>query len=193
MDFKILAEYFCSKVLRWWERLEVRKWINRQDPKVIIGAACVSVLILLVIIIVQLISGEDVKKIDEYKKEWFCDLNTGKLFTARSGLTTPIEAPSGPLPDGQKAGVKAYVFSYVSEPSESQRFVGFLEMADPNAEENGSVSVVSGAQLWGRGRLLRRVEDEQWYPANSEEGQEIFKGVFQANENGELPYYCLPK
>jgi hypothetical protein len=92
------------------------------------------VLILLTTVIGLLSSGE-APKVKEYKKGWFYDLNTGKLFVAKSKLIPPIEAPSGPLENGKPAGVKAYVFSYKYEPNESERFIGFLETFTPESNQ----------------------------------------------------------
>ena len=177
-----------------WEQLAVRRWINK-NPRIIIGVTCASVFVLLVIVIWQLMPGKHIK-IEEYEKEWFYDLNTGELFTAKIGLIPPIEAPSGLLPNGEPAGVRAYVFSYSYEPSESERFIGFLEIPDPNFTESSPYlnrPEAKGAERWGQGRLIRRVDDEQWVPANSDEGQTILRELFLPNEDGEQAQYCPPK
>jgi len=51
---------------------------------------------------------------------------------------------------------------------------------------------VSGAEIWGKGRLIRRVKDEKWVPANSEEGRAVLKETFRQNEAGEIPHYHPP-
>ena len=66
---------------------------------------------------------------------WYYDLNVGQIFTGNSTEVAPIDAPSGPLPDGGQAGVKAYVFSYGDCADESQRFIAWLERAIPNAKK----------------------------------------------------------
>jgi len=178
----------------WWEELAARKWVN-ENPILVMAVTGVSVLLLLAVI-VWLSWPEHVPEVAEYKKEWYYDLNTGELFTAKRGLTPPIEAPSGPMPDGGPAGVRAYVLSYADEPSEAERFIAFLEVADPN-----SVNKVVGkpgpkvtpAMRWGRGRLLRRLDDEQWVAGDSPEGQAIFSQAFSPATNGERPSYYQPK
>jgi hypothetical protein len=186
-------QYFGYEIKEWWERLGIRKWIN-QNPRIIIGITTASVLILLVIVIWQAIPKKTVK-VEKVEKEWFYDLNTGKLFVAKTGQTPPIKAPSGPLPDGRPAGVRAYVFSYSYEPNEAERFIGFLETVDPNAEKGVSEPVTSKAdssKQWRQGRLIRRVEDTKWVPADSKRGQLILKEVFHPNEKGERAQYCRP-
>jgi hypothetical protein len=54
-------------------------------------------------------------------------------------------------------------------------------------------SGASGAKQWGQGRLIRRVDDEQWVPADSNEGQAILKELFLPNEKQEIAHYCQPE
>jgi len=199
MNFR-LPDWLRYEMQQRWERtagklLVVRNWLNQRDPRIIIGITCVSAIVL-VVVAISLLIPEKTAKIEESEKAWFYDLNTGRLFTAKSDLIPPIEAPSGPLPDGEPAGVKAYVFSYAFEPNESERFIGFLEIADPNAKEDSAVfikSKITGAEQWGRGKLIRRVEDEYWFAGDSYESRAILEEVFLPNENGERPFYCRPK
>jgi len=187
-------QYFGYEIKEWWERLEARKWINR-NPKTIIRVTIASVAVLLVIV-VWLLWPEKTVKVENLEKEWFYDLNSGELFTARIGQSPPIESPSGPLPDGRAAGVRAYVFSYVDEPNEAQRFIGFLETVDPNAQGRAASStepVTDSWKDWGRGRLIRRVEDKRWAPADSEQGRRILRGAFGPNKKGERARYYRPE
>jgi hypothetical protein len=186
-------QYFGYEIKEWWERLELRKRIN-QNPKLIIRITIVSVAILVVVIVWLQWPAKKVA-VEQFEKEWFYDLNTGKLFAARSGRTPPIEAPSGPLQDGKPAGVRAYVFSYSYEPNEAERFIGFLETVDPNAEKSAFERVTSkanGSKQWRQGKLIRRIEDAKWVPADSKQGQFILKEVFHPNEKGERARYCRP-
>jgi hypothetical protein len=177
---------------RW---LTLRRRINNANPRFIISITAASVFVLLMIVL-GLLTSEKTVEVQDYEKAWFYDLNTGKLFTAKSDLVPPVEAPSGPRPNGTPAGVKAYVFTYVSEPNESERFIGFLEIPDPNAEKDSfapSSSGTGGAEKWGRGRLIRRVEDKRWIPANTAKGQAIIRELFLPNEKGQRPQYCSPQ
>jgi len=179
---------------RWWGELAARKWAN-DNPVFVMAITGASVLLLLVVI-VWLAWPEPRVPVVEYKKEWFYDLNTGDLFTAKKGLTPPIEAPSGSLPDGGPAGVRAYVLSYMDEPNEAERFIAFLEIADPNGANDVPDKPgpkLTPAMRWGRGRLLRRLEDEQWVPGDSPQGQAIFSEAFGSDETGERPSYYQPK
>ncbi len=199
MSFRI-PDWLGYEIREKWEwliskLLDVRRWINRQNPRIVIGITVVTVLVLLVVVI-SLLSGPEAPEVKEFKKAWYYDLNTGKLFVAKSDLIPPIEAPSGPLPDGSLAGVKAHVFTFATEPNESERFIGFLETSDPNAEisSTGAASQkTDSAASWGHGKLFRSVEDEKWVSGSSKEGRAILNEVFAPNKNAERPRYCLPK
>lgn len=175
--------------------LALRRWINDQDPWIIISITGVTLVVLLIVVI-GVLSGSKSPKIKEFKKAWFYDLNTGKLFVAKSKLKPPIKAPSGPLADGRPAGVIAHVFTYAYEPNESERFIGFLETTDPNAVIDIGDSIkqrTNSAPSWGQGKLIRRVEDERWISGSSKEAHTILNEVLVPNENGERPRYCPPK
>ncbi len=188
--------------LRWrWERLSerlglptLRGWIN-EYPTVVFSVAAASVMLLLAIVIWLLIPDKPLP-IVTIEKEWYYDLNTGKLFTAEKGLAPPIDTPSGPLPDGTPAGVRAYVLTYVYEPNESERFIGFLETTtSPEilAKLPKRRDSASAARKWGKGRMIRKVDDKLWIPADSRLGQQLLQEAFAPNKNGERPTYCRPE
>jgi len=175
---------------RWPKLIEkyqlARKWFN-DHPGIIIIIAVASVSILLVTAIAVL-TPEKPPKLPESKKAWFYDLNTGELFVDKADEVPPIEAPSGPLPNGQPAGVKAYVLTYVSEPNESEKFIGFLETTNPDAQAQ-----YNGSGHWGQGKIIRRLEDQLWVPGDSKQARAILEEAFRPNENGEPPRYCPPE
>ncbi len=186
-------QYIKYEIKEWWERLGVRAWVNR-NPKIVLSVTVVSAVVFLVIVI-WLSIPEKVIPVEEFDKEWFYDLNTGELFADRAGQIPPIAAPSGPLPDGKPAGVRAYVFSYSLDPNSTDRFIGFLETTDPNADRSklGPLDLrVPGAEQWGQGRLIRRVEDEQWFSANGPQGRAIMRITFRQDATGRRPHYCAP-
>ncbi len=208
MSFRI-PDWLRYEIREQWERLAAkllaaRKWINQQDPKIVIAITIASVFILLVIAI-WMWPEKPLEKVELSNKAWFYDLNTGKLFVGKNNQNPPIEAPSGPLRiespvwplrNGGPAGVKAYVFSYADEPNESERFIGFLEILTPEAKKEKPESIksrASGAEQWGHGRLIRRVKDKKWVPANSYQGRFILEEVFLPNETGESARYCPPE
>lgn len=185
--------YLKYEIKEWWERLAIRDWLSR-SPKLVIGVSVVLVVGLLVFVI-WLSLPKKVVEVENYEKDWFYDLRHRSLFVGRRGQIPPIAAPSGPLANGEPAGVRAYVFTYSNDPNTTETFIGFLETTDPNVDKSsiGLMDLrVSGAEIWGKGRLIRRVEDEQWVPAKSEEGKAILKETFRQNESGEIPHYRSP-
>jgi hypothetical protein len=184
-------KYFLHDLKQYLEQSSARQWINR-NPWIMIGITAVSILVLLIVVIAQLAPEQPVEVVN-YKKAWFYDLNTGKLFVAKSNAVPPIKAPSGPLPNGQPAGVKAYVFSY--EPNDSDNFIGFLEIHDHQAKNSNIASGETKSDRnnsWGHDKLIRRVADEQWVPADSGQGRAILRKIYLPNENGKRPHYCSP-
>jgi hypothetical protein len=193
MPFEI-PDWLRFEILHRWENLSVRKWLNR-NPRIIISITVGSVLVLLVVAGLTLPKKTAVET-REYKKAWFYDLNTDELFVARGDKVAPIEVPSGPLPNGEPAGVRAYVFSYVSEPNESERFIGFLEIAKPGVSKQELELIESGsggAEQWGRGGFIRRVSDKRWVPSDSNEGRAILQELFLPNVNGQVAHYVPPE
>jgi len=209
MFFRI-PDWLRYEIREQWERLTARllparRWINRQNPKIIIAITAASVFLLLTIVIWMLKPEKPLEQVELSDKAWFYDLNTGQLFVGRDDQIPPIEAPSGPLStesaagplqEGGPAGVKAYVFSYAREPNESERFIGFLETSVPKAimERLESIKPKAGrTEQWGYGKLVRRLEDKYWVPGDSDEGRAILDKFFLPNKNGERPDYCPPK
>ena len=181
-----------------WENLAARKWIN-ENPKLVILLSCASFAVLMVVIIWLLWPANENRKMLPVAKAWFYDLNTGELFSGKISQIPPIEAPSGPLPDGQPAGVKAYVFVYTGRTGNSEPFIGYLETTDANVSkdkaavepENRSSKEISGDAL--EGKLIRRVTDEQWFSTDSNEGRAILKEILIPDANGQRAYYYPPK
>ena len=185
--------YLKYEIKERWERLAIREWLSR-SPKLVIGVSVVLV-VGLIVFAIWLTLPKKVVEVENYENDWFYDLKHRRLFVARKGQIPPIEAPSGPLANGEAAGVRAYVFTYSNEPNTTETFIGFLETTDPNVDKSsiGPMDLrVSGAEIWGKGRLIRRVKDEKWVPANSDAGRAIMKETFRQNEAGEIPHYCPP-
>jgi hypothetical protein len=198
----MLPAWFKIELKEAWEGLKVRlglptlrRWIN-EYPRVVVSVAGASAMLLLAIIIWLKLPDKPAPQIVTIEKEWYYDLNTDELFVADKGLEPPIEAPSGPLPSGKRAGVRAYVLSYTDEPNESKRFIAFLETIAPPemmAKWPTRRDSVSAAKRWGKGRLIRRIEDQMWIPADSKLGQQLINDAFAPNKNGDRPTYCSPR
>ena len=174
-----------------YERVQIKEAIN-EHPKTVASIALFSILLL---ILVLLLTGRETpaQRFPRSQKAWFYDLNTGQLFAASSREIGPIDAPSGPRPNGEAAGVKAHVYSYVLDPNESELFVGFLEMPSPKTKKKQLSSDRDNFQAWARGRLVKRVDDENWVSPTGRQGCEIMEALTRPNELGQTPMYHLPR
>ncbi len=169
---------------QWYAEQGPRKSINN-NPKLVVTLVALSTIIL-VAAIISLFRGKKIEPIKPSENQWYYDLNTQELFVAPKGLPLPTDAPSGPLPNGQPAGVRACLLSYELEPNESDTFIGYLETSDPNAKNLTE-------QSWSQGKLIRRIQDEQWFATKSAKGKEIIQKAFIADMHGERPIYVRPK
>jgi len=97
------------------------------------------------------------------------------------------------MPDGTPTGYRAHAYSYVLDPNEAELFVGFLEQPDPWSGRKIVASEMRDMETWAKGRLIRRVNDEKWVPAASEEGQAILQELLRPNKAGQTPIHQTPK
>ncbi len=167
-----------------------RQWINER-PLLVASVAGVSAVLLVLALKWTLWPASDAPQM-RAKTVWFYDVNTGKLFEGSPKKAGPIAAPSGPAPDGEPAGFRAHVYSYVLDPNEAELFVGFLERPDPEAPTECSAAERSDWGRWVQGHLIRRPNDKKWVRAASPEGQAILKEQIQPNKRGQTPIYQVP-
>jgi len=173
-----------------YARLHVKDSINDNAKLVTILAGC-SLFVLMVTLWIVL-RPPPMRQQDWGRNAWFYDLNTGRLFVGEAKQVGPIEAPSGPLPNGDPAGLRAHVYSYVLDPNESERFVGFLEKPDPRTGRGKHTADLSDFQNWSHNKLIRSVDNEEWVRATGPRGQEILDELTRPNELGQTAVYCVP-
>ncbi|MBN2133057.1 MAG: hypothetical protein JW741_26390 [Sedimentisphaerales bacterium] len=174
-----------------YARLGVREAIN-DNPRIVAAVAGVSLLLLIVVLAVIRRPAPG-PEYEEGREAWFYDMNTGKLFTAGRGKAGPIEAPSGPLPDGGPAGVRANVYSYVLDPNQAELFVGFLERPNPDTGSGRKVPDRSDFDEWARATSIRRIDSNEWVPATSSAAEQIMAETARPNEKGQTPIYQVPR
>ena len=173
----------------------LRQWLKEHKRDACITLSALT-LVFVLFTVTQLMPGSlSIGTKELHKNVWFYDLNTGELFAAKFKSIPPIEAPSGPLPDGQAAGVRAYVYRYIDQ-SDEEKFVAYVEKFTPQAAEMmKSGDKETRAKAWQEGRLVRRTDGTEWVNAKSKEGAEIiaFKldGTGKARE--EPPVFCFPQ
>lgn len=171
-------------------RLGIRDWIN--DNPLRVGITVVVSVVVLALVYGLASRPGSRQEFKEGKRAWFYDQNSKELFVDSRKRAGPIAAPSGPLPNGEPAGVRARVYSYVLNPDESELFVGFLERPDPNAGSQAADDM-SDFPEWAHGKLIRRVDDDQWISATSPEGRDIVQSLTHPNEKGQTPIYQVPE
>jgi hypothetical protein len=132
--------------------------------------------------------------------DWFYDLNTQQLFAGPRGAVPPIDAPSGPLPDGTPAGVRAKVFGCGGCAAE-QRTIAWLETytvpdrdllrsppPDPNKPETlKPVMPTAPVTL-----LIKRVADPAWVGQTSPAGAELMTASLPQCPGELVPQECWP-
>ena len=194
----LIPDWLKYEIIHRWEKMDfhrkdssLREWLQSYSSIIIIITVVCILVLLVELVMITSNPGEEIK---EQKKEWYYDLNTKHLFVSRARREVPIKAPSGKLPDGNLAGVRAYVFTYSNnnEPNEAERFIGFLEKPDPNLKGSEPPGNLSGAERWGFGKLIRKEDDSSWVSANSPQGREIMKVLFSPDVNGQTATYCPP-
>jgi len=189
-----LLQYELRHRLERWrgarEGWGLRGWIDQHFGGVI-AVACLSLALLGFVLIWTLWPARP-GPVLQSRLAWFYDANTGRLFTGSFKKAGPIPAPSGPSPDGGHAGFRAHIYSYVLKPSESELFVGFLERPDPSAGAKATAQDMTDFQAWAKGRLIKRVKDNQWVAATSAQGQEILHELLKPDAHGRTPLYQLP-
>jgi hypothetical protein len=183
------------KIEQWQYRLEdmhIRDRLN-DNPVIVFSGGAVSIVLLLM----ALAWSHQPTTSDPFKaskKGWFYDQNTGQLFKASSKKSGPIKAPSGPLPDGSPAGVKAHVYSYAPEPNESDHFIGFLEKpASDSPVTTSDKTDKETSKPWGQNLWIKRPEDKTWVRPTTAPGKKILSHLSRPNHKGQTPIYQKPK
>jgi len=186
-----IPDWVKYELLERWHRYRV--FVNR-NPRAVWGIALASGFVLFLVLI-SILSRPSRPQPQISKKAYFYDLNTAKLFVGKADDAGPVKSPSGPLPNGQLAGVRAHVFTYVNEPNENDLIIGYLEMPDPNYVQKTDEleRMVAARTEWGQGKLLRRLEDSEWVAADSSRGKWIQNQAAKRDQFGRIPRYYTPK
>lgn len=183
--------------------MKARDWMNNNSALVTI-AAVVLLVISLGVIIMQTRGPGSVRAIDLY----FYDLNTGKLFVAKSDHIPPIKAPSGPFGEqGLPGGVRAHVFSCgecgdftgmtAEQVVQAGGYIAYLEMytpqgkaaltADPS-DPNAAPMMIDPMEQ----TLVKPVDGDQWMSMYSERGYRMTDAAMQQCPDGSPGQACRP-
>jgi len=203
----MLTEWLKYKVKKKLERfmpddfsfVSLRDWLDDLDRRWVIGITCGCMFIFMLVLFA---AGSDEIAVESKTKEkaWFYDLNTGELFVDDADKIPPIKAPSGRLPNGEPAGVSAYVMSFEAEPNHSNFFIAYLEKFTDKGKEyeqlfrKSKQKVTKEAiEAWNSERLICLPDEVQWHSINSEQGLLLLKDVFKKNQKNQKPEYVQPE
>jgi len=174
----------------------LRRWINKHSS--IVTVISVAVLILALGWIVQEVRFRW-NRSAVIPDAWFYDLNTGQLFRAKSNGLPPIAAPSGPLPNGKHAGVRAKVFACGDCSDPSNRFIGWLEKLTPEVkyaitdEHAGEWEGFTSMNMpYLDGLLVQAVNGEYWYKATSQDGRVLMEAPRKRCTLDKVLNSCFP-
>ncbi|MBW8015081.1 MAG: hypothetical protein FVQ82_02770 [Planctomycetes bacterium] len=177
------------------ERLSALRILLSTHPvlKISIGALCA---VLIIVTLWISLPSSDKEIISDSNILWFYDINTAKLFTSNKMDFPPIETDSGPLPDGEPAGVIANVLTYdPTGKDESQQFIAFLEKLTEKGKLTWTEALETDSleeMQWETDRLIKKPEDKEWVEADSPRGIYIRSIVTKPNEKGQIPEYVNP-
>jgi hypothetical protein len=173
-------------------------WWTRNWSWVVVVGGCVGVfcvasgfIVVMLVVRVNQFPGQTAAMMTPppIASNYYYDLNTQQLFVDDAELIPPIHTASGEYVAadgaGSGAGVKAYVFACGDCSDPTKRFIGYLEMYTPEAQQKMQQFMMQAQQPGASispeaylmyeegqvsGRLIKRADDEQWVPAESDEG-----------------------
>ena len=167
--------------------MKIRDWATQNSGLVTIVA---MLLIVGALTYVILSTG---RKAPKFEGRYYYDLNTDKIFRVKTDEYPPIEAPSGPLEDGQPAGALAYVFTCaecdpdldgktIDELEAADMFIGYLEAYTPEAKKK--LVELEGTGGGVSGKMVRTLDHETWFDAYSMQGIQLQSIVRDACPRG---------
>ncbi len=174
-----------------------RRWLNSNSS--IVTVISTVLLIFALGLIVQEAAELHRRSRTTVPDAWFYDLGTGQLFRAKSNVLPPIESPSGPLPNGEAAGVRAKVFACGDCDDPANRFIGWVEKLSPEAKYT-RIHEQAGAwdgydtmgMTYEEGLLVRAVDGDYWYKANSDDGRALIEAPRKKCDPGVVLNSCFP-
>jgi len=128
------------------------------------------------------------------EKTFFYDLSQKKLFAASRESVPPIRGIKGVA----DAGVRAVVIAPGgSSNQKASRKIAYLEKYAPELKEHLAKVRAGQAEPLPRGardsfRFVKRVEDAEWRPVNTPEGEKILGEWNVPGPDGKFPVVCVP-
>ena len=128
------------------------------------------------------------------EKTFFYDLSEQKLFAAPREALPPIRG----LNDAEEDAVRAVVISSGAHPTDKGgRKIAYLEKYAPELKQQLEKVRVGQADPLPRGsrnslRFVRRVDEADWHPVSTPEGEKILTEWNVPGPDGKFPAVCVP-
>ena len=126
---------------------------------------------------------------------YFYDLSEKKLFPAPRNSIAPIRG----INDAEQDAVRAIVISTTGNPKDkANRKIAYLETCSPElkaqleAAQSGNTAAVPPRGVRQALMLVRRLEEADWYPVSSAEGEKIMTEWQMPGPGGKAPVVCAP-
>jgi hypothetical protein len=125
---------------------------------------------------------------------FFYDVSEKKLFAASRELLPPIKG----LNNSEEDAVRAVVIAPNGNPKDkTNRKIAYLEKYAPELKEHLAKVREGKAQALPRGsrdsfRFVKHVDDAEWRPLSSPEGQKILDDWNVPGPDGKFPVVCVP-
>ena len=127
------------------------------------------------------------------EETFFYDLSEKKLFAAPREALPPIRGVN----DAQEDAVRAIVVSRGNPADKTSQTIAYLEKYAPELKKSleevraGKAEPLPSAVRNGY-RFVKRVQDADWRPVNTPEGQAILNEWNVAGPDGKFPVVCVP-
>ena len=127
------------------------------------------------------------------EKTFFYDMSEKKLFAASRELLPPIRGLKGNREDA----VRAVVISSGNPKGKANQKIAYLEKYAPELKLHLEKVREGKAEPLPRGardsfRFVKRVDDAEWRPVNSPEGEKILGEWNVPGPDGKFPIVCVP-
>lgn len=179
--------------------MNLRFWLNQNSAQ----ATLIAVVLLVVALGVMVSQVSDGQGGLNGLKKYVYDLNSGELLVVPFQTAMPMATRTGPyeLPDGRMipAGVDASVFFCGDEQTESNTYLGYLELPAHvmrMKEADGPAVVDEESERYGgfmEPNWVRAVDGEMWFSVHSQEGMAVIREGMGQCESGARPLPATPR
>src|SRR5947199_7207856 len=127
------------------------------------------------------------------EETFFYDMSEKKLFAASRELLPPIRGLKG----NDENAVRAVVISNGNPRDKANQKIAYLEKYAPELKQHLEKVREGKAEPLPRGardsfRFVKRVNDAEWRPVNSPEGEKILAEWNVPGPDGKFPIVCVP-